>query len=122
MFEIRLPDGFIQLKQICLRKEYWLGFSYNIEMLSILKNPEGAVFLRRYTNCCDAGANGRPCTSVRDVCYRLDHQEDISGINEKNWWKYVSDDEPIILENTGGDYVDQSALDFVKGMPDQRKR
>ena len=122
MFEIRLPDGFIQLKQICLRKEYWLGFSYNIEMLSILKNSEGAVFLRRYMNCCDAGANGRPCTSVRDGCYRLDNQEDISGINEKNWWKYVSNGEPRILENTGGDYVDQSALDFVKGMPDQRKR
>ena len=118
MFEIQLPDGFIQVKQLCFHKEYWMGFSHNIEMLSIIQNSEGTLFLRKYTNCCDAGANGRPCTSIRDVCYKLDGMAHISGINEKNWDEYITIDEllhpSVIVEDTGGTYVDQNALDFVK--------
>ena len=119
MFEVKIPDGYIQVKQLCFHKEYWLGFSYNIKMLSIIQNSEGSWFLREYTNCCDAGANGRPCTSIRDVCYKIDKKADYFGINEKNWKEYISLDEllnpAVIFEETGGNYVDQSALDFVKG-------
>ena len=119
MFEIQLPDGFTQVKQICVQKEYWLGFSYNIEILSILQNSEGTLFLRRYTYCCDTGANGRPCTTIRDVCYKLDGTVPVSKMNEKNWKDYLSMDEllqpSVLLEDTGGTYVDQDALDFVKG-------
>lgn len=71
MFEINLPEGFSHVKQIYLHKEYRLGFEYYIEVLSIVRNSEGALFVRQYTNDCSSGANGRPCTAIRDVCYTI---------------------------------------------------
>ncbi len=117
MFEIQLPDGFTHMKQVSIHIEYWKGFSYSIELLSIIQNAEGTLFLRKYTNSCDVGANGRPVTSIRDVCFKISGKVHISGINERNWRKFISDNEyqpSVIIENAGGDYVDQKVLDYVK--------
>lgn len=116
-FEIKLPDGFGQVKQICLHKEYWLGFSYKIEMLSIIRDAEGTYYLRKYTNTCDSGANGRPCTTIRDVCYKI-NKDHISRINEKNWDKDIPLEQllnpTIVFEHSNETYVDTQALNYVK--------
>lgn len=117
-FKIKLPDGFIQVNQIFIHKEYLLGFSYEIEMLSIVRDSDGTLYLREYSNCCTSEANGRPSTTIRDVCYRLDSNVQISRINENNWKKYIPLDEllhpTIVFEDTNGTYVDQQALNFAK--------
>ena len=118
MFEIKLPEGFTHVKQIRLHKKYCLGFSYLIDILCIIQNSEGTFYLRHYTNFCDSGANGRPLTSIRDVCYKIKNKAHIAQINENNWKKYILLDEllhpTVIFESIGGTYVDQQALDFVK--------
>ena len=118
MFEIKLPDGFTHVKQICLHKEYGLGFEYYIEVLSIVRSPDGVLYVRQYINECYSGANGRPCTVIKDVCCTIRQNIDVSGINENNWEKYIVPEEKyypaVVIENTGGTYVDQEALDYAK--------
>ena len=118
MFAIELPEGFTQVKQLCCNLKYELGFSYNIEILSIIQKDDGAMFLRRYTNSCDTGANGRPCTLIKDVGFRIDKTVPVSRIDKNNWDNFVSLDEllepSLVIESTNGTYVDQKALDFVK--------
>ena len=118
MFEIKLPDRFTHVKQIGLRKEYCLGFEYFIEILSIVRGLDGALFVRQYTNQCYSGANGRPCTMIRDVCCTIRQNVSISGINENNWGEYIVPEEKydpaVVIENTNGTYVDQEALAYAK--------
>ena len=117
-FTIKQPDGFIQVNQIYIHKEYLLGFSYEIEMLSIVRNSDGTLYLREYSNWCTSEANGKPSTTIRDVCYKLNSNDDISRINENNWKKYIPHDELLsptfVFEETNGTYVDQQALNFAK--------
>ena len=118
MFEIKLPDGFAQVKQICFHKENWRGFLYKMEMLSIIQDSDGTFYLRHYANRCDSEANGRPSTTIRDVCYKIERKTHISRINENNWKKYIPFEEllhpTVVIENTNEACVDQQALDFVK--------
>ena len=118
MFEIKTPDGFTHEKQLCCRTECGLGFSYDIEMISVIQDPEGNSYIREYSNCCDSGANGRPVTAVRDVGYKTERKDQIHHINAGNWKRCISLEELLhpsfVFENTGGYYVDQNVLDYVK--------
>ena len=118
MFEIGLPNGFTQVKQLCFHKEYRQGFSYKIEMLSILQDSERTFYLRQYTNACTSEANGRPSTTIRDVCYRIEGKTQLSQINENNWEKHIPLEErlhpTVVIEDTNECCVDQQTLDFVK--------
>ncbi len=118
MFEIKTPDGFICVKQLCCRIEYWRGFSYEIEMLSIIQDGEGNRYIREYSNRCDSGANGRPETTVKDYGYKTVKRARISRVNERDWKKHISPEESLnpslVFESTSGAYVDQDVLDFVR--------
>ena len=117
MFEIKCPDGVTEVKQVSRHLNHDRGICYSLEILSIVKDAQGILFLRRYTNCCDLGANGRPITTINDVCFRISGKAHIAGLNEDNWRKYTADkvyNPSIILENTSDCYVDPEIWNELK--------
>ena len=122
MFEPKLPDGFTQVKQLSRNMEHGLGLYYCLEILSIVQDPEGRSFVRRYTNTCDTGANGRPETFITDLCFMIREEAPVSGISEKNWREFIADSElhpSVVIERSNGIYVNMEIWDDLHKNPSE---
>ena len=75
------------------------GFSFEYEdlIVSEVEDKEHKRYLRVFRKTCSAEGNGRPITYIRDECYPL---EEDTEITEQNWKKicFLSK-ESIVLQN-----------------------
>ena len=62
------------------------SFEYSDNDISIVKDDTGKLYLRVYEKACTSEANGRPITTVSDICYPIEKDEKVTS---KNWVKVM---------------------------------
>ncbi len=123
----RMPAGYTFVKMIDQKVIKEGSFEYRMEEVSVIKDNLGNYYIKRYTNTCYSGANGRPCCTEKDEAWKITEEAmfnknprflvDYETLTAENWHSWMPSlnyfDPDITFLQKSGNYVDQGMLNKV---------
>ena len=67
------------------REEFGFGAEGERRIVSIVCDEEGKYYVRVYEERCATENNGRPVTTIKDMCYPIESPE---SVTEENWQEF----------------------------------